>query len=171
MFLGQDPGELAATVTWAGPDVAPRWLDHARELSEYWIHHQQLLLAVDRPPELAEAAGPVLDALRWAYPFRLAALHRPEDETVAITVEGEVERRWYLRSNGTGWEFSVPGGNEIARLRMTTDQAWRLLTNNLAPAAQWDLDFTGDAAVIDVLRRTRAIIGTPNTDGPNHDVT
>lgn len=66
MFLGQDPGELAATVTWAGPDAVPRWLDHARELTEYWIHHQQLLLAVDRPPELSERAGPVLDALRWA---------------------------------------------------------------------------------------------------------
>ena len=90
---------------------------------------------------------------------------------MAITVEGEVERRWYLRSNGTGWEFSVSVGIEIAALRMTTDQAWRLLTNNLAPAAQRDLEFTGTRRLSTSCVEQRAIIGTPNTDGPEHEVT
>ena len=48
-------------------------LDQARELSEYWIHRQQLLQGLGRPSDLrADLAGPVLDGLRWAYPYRLA---------------------------------------------------------------------------------------------------
>jgi hypothetical protein len=44
---------------------------------------------------------------------------------------------------------------------MTTDQAWRLLTNNLTSTARETLRASGDAAVLDVLLSTRAIIGTP----------
>jgi hypothetical protein len=34
------------SVSWAGPDPVPAWLDQARELSEYWIHRQQILQAL-----------------------------------------------------------------------------------------------------------------------------
>jgi hypothetical protein len=39
-------------VSWAGPEVAPVWLDQLRELSEYWIHRQQLLESLGRPADL-----------------------------------------------------------------------------------------------------------------------
>jgi hypothetical protein len=82
-----------------------------------------------------------------------------------IVITGDLQRRWYLRNTGSGWAFTdKPGTNVIAQLRITADQAWRLLTNNLSPLGQQGLDITGDEAVVNVLRRTRAIIGAPNND-------
>jgi hypothetical protein len=40
-------------VSWAGSGPVPAWLDQARELSEYWIHRQQLLQGLGRPSDLA----------------------------------------------------------------------------------------------------------------------
>ena len=82
-----------------------------------------------------------------------------------IVITGDLERCWYLRTTGSGWAFTDKSGTSvIAQLRMTADQAWRLLTNNFSPLDQRGLDITGDEAVVNVLRRTRAIIGIPNTD-------
>jgi hypothetical protein len=65
MFRDQDTTAWTASVSWAGSEPVPVWLDHARELSEYWIHRQQLRQALNRPPELATpTAAAVLDALR-----------------------------------------------------------------------------------------------------------
>lgn len=166
MFRDQDTTAWTASVSWADSEPVPVWLDHARELSEYWIHRQQLRQALNRPPELATpTAAAVLDALRWAYPYRLASIAAPGGDTVVIVITGDLERCWSLRTTGSGWAFTdKPGTSVIARLRMTADQAWRLLTNNLSPLDQRGLDITGDEAVVNVLRRTRAIIGTPNTD-------
>jgi hypothetical protein len=44
---------------------------------------------------------------------------------------------------------------------MTTEQAWRLLTNNLAAAEHPGIAASGDATVLGILHRTRAIIGFP----------
>ena len=52
-----------------------------------------------------------------------------------------------------------PGARPAARLSLTTEQAWRLLTNNL-PAAE-RLTTAGNHAIIGVLLSTRAIIGAP----------
>lgn len=72
-FGGEDARARTASVSWAGPGLVPAWLGQARELSEYWIHRQQILQALGRPSDLrADLAGPVLDGLRWAYPYRLA---------------------------------------------------------------------------------------------------
>ena len=48
---------------------------------------------------------------------------------------------------------------------MTTDQAWRLLTNNLAADEQAGLRLSGEDTIIDVIRRTRAIVGSPKDGG------
>jgi hypothetical protein len=52
-------------------------------------------------------------------------------------------------------------GNQVATIAMTTDEAWRLLTNNLSPKRQAALTTSGDSVLIEVLRNTRAIIGSP----------
>jgi uncharacterized protein (TIGR03083 family) len=160
----QDPSARTATVTWASAGPAPVWLDQARELSERWIHRQQLLqalgLASDLRPDLAD---PVLDGLRWSYPYRLEAVHRASGATAAITVTGpEVRARWILVSDGGAWQFRrVHDGRPTAELQMTTEQAWRLLTNNFDPDLHGQLVAAGDHEIVGVLRRTRAIIGTP----------
>lgn len=157
-------------MTWAGTAPVPRWLDHARELSERWIHRQQLLQALggesDLRPDLAE---PVLDGLRWAYPFRLARHRRAPGDTVQVVIDDAgLGRRWDLVAHGTGWQFAGTGtgtvttaGPVVARLEMTADQAWRLLTNNYDPAAHGALATAGDPEIVATLTATRAIIGAP----------
>jgi hypothetical protein len=56
----EDESALSAHVSWASTGPVPAWLDHARELSERWIHRQQILQAIGRPtdlrPDVAERA-------------------------------------------------------------------------------------------------------------------
>jgi uncharacterized protein (TIGR03083 family) len=160
----QDPSPNTANVSWASASPVPTWLDHARELSERWIHRQQLLQSLDLPEDLRpDLAEPVLDALRWAYPYRLGSLRRPVGTRVVITVTGpEVELRWNLVSDGEVWQFSPSDGGPVAAaLQMTADQAWRLLTNNLDLDRHGEKVTSGDSEIIETLLRTRAIIGTP----------
>jgi uncharacterized protein (TIGR03083 family) len=162
-LAGQDPGRLAGLVSWASAEPVPLWLDQLREVSEQWIHRQQLLQAFHRPSDLrADLAGPVLDALRWAYPYRLAAVSRDDGAGITITVTGPVDRRWHLVVGDGEWRFeSQPAAQLIATMDVTTEQAWRLLTNNLAPEQRQDLRVTGDSTAVHTLLQTRAIIGEP----------
>jgi uncharacterized protein (TIGR03083 family) len=160
---GEDPRACTANVSWAGTEPVPAWLNQARELSEYWIHRQQLLQALGRPSDLrADLAGPVLDGLRWAYPFRLEQTRAEAGDAVTISVTGPVELTWYLVAAETGWEYrDDPGPRVVATLTMTTEQAWRLLTNNLPASERSRITASGDQTVLGILFRTRAIIGTP----------
>jgi uncharacterized protein (TIGR03083 family) len=160
---GEDPRARAADVSWAGAGPVPAWLSQARELSEYWIHRQQVLQAVGRSSDLrADLAGPVLDALRWAYPFRLGQSPAEPGDTVTISIDGPVTLTWQLVAAPAGWEYRDEAGPRlVATLAMTTDQAWRLLTNNLPAAERSRVTASGDQTVLGILFRTRAIIGTP----------
>jgi uncharacterized protein (TIGR03083 family) len=160
---GQDPRARTARVSWADTGPVPVWLDQARELSEQWIHRQQLLQALGRPSDLrADLAGPVLDALRWAYPYRLKQRPAGPGDTVTIAISGPATRTWQIVATAAGWDCrDEPGARVVARLSLTTEQAWRLLTNNLPAAGRAHLRASGDNAITGILLRTRAIIGTP----------
>ena len=160
---GEDPRARTAGVSWAGTGPVPAWLNHVRELSEYWIHRQQLLQAVGRPSDLrADLAGPVLDGLRWAYPFRLGQAAARAGDSVTISVAGPVTVTWHLVATAAGWEYrDEPGTRVVASMDMTTEQAWRLLTNNLPAAGRSGITASGDETVLGILFQVRAIIGTP----------
>jgi uncharacterized protein (TIGR03083 family) len=164
-FRGEDPQARTASVSWAGRGPVPAWLDQARELSEYWIHRQQILQALGRPSDLrADLAGPVLDGLRWAYPHRLTQAPVQPGDTVTIAITGSVTRAWQLVAGKPGWDYrSQPGPRVIASLTMTTEQAWRLLTNNLPATARERLAVSGNSTITGIMLRTRAIIGTPKS--------
>jgi uncharacterized protein (TIGR03083 family) len=165
LISSQNPSAVTANVSWASTGFVPVWLDQARELSERWFHRQQILQALDRPSDLRrDLAEPVLDGLRWAYPFRLLAHRRPAGSTIEITVTGpEVPLTWNLVSEETTWRYRQSGSGQkvAAQLQMTTEQAWRLLSNNLDPVVHGDVLTAGDAEIIETLMRTRAVIGTP----------
>jgi hypothetical protein len=163
MFEPEDPVARVAHVSWAGSDPQPAWLNQVRELSEYWIHRQQLLQALDLPADLRpDLVGPILEGLRWAYPFRLGGVTAASGDTVVIAIRGPFSATWHLVAAETGWDFSDgPGARVVAELSMTTDQAWRLLSNNLPADEQPQLGVSGDQQILDVMLRTRAIIGSP----------
>jgi uncharacterized protein (TIGR03083 family) len=163
ILRSQDPTALSAQVSWAGPQPVPVWLDHLRELSEYWIHRQQLLDALGRPGDLDPAVlRPILLAMRWAYPYRLERVPAADGDTVRITVTGPVAETWFLVSDGDSWDFhDEPARRTIVSLAMTADQAWRLLSNNLTPESREAIEITGAPDTIGVLLNTRAIVGDP----------
>jgi uncharacterized protein (TIGR03083 family) len=162
MLRRQDPQARTALVSWAGTSPVPVWLDHAREVSEQWIHRQQLLQALGRPSDLRpDLAGSVLDGLRWAYPYRLEQCSAGPGDTVTIAISGPVTRTWQLVATAAGWQYrDEPGARVVARLSLTTEQAWRLLTSNLPAAERSRLTTAGDNAITGVLLSTRAIIGS-----------
>ena len=163
MFEHEDPTARVAHVSWTGSDPQPAWLNQVRELSEYWIHRQQLLQALDLPADLGpDLVGPILEGLKWAYPFRLAEVPGTSGDTLVIALHGPYATTWHLVATDSGWDFSDrPGVRVVAELSMTTDQAWRLLSNNLPAEEQARLQASGDARVREVVLRTRAIIGSP----------
>lgn len=60
------------------------------------------------------------------------------------------------------WEFAqVDDGPLDTELLMTTEQAWRMLTNNLDTRIHAEPEAWGDDEIIETLLRTRATIGTP----------
>jgi hypothetical protein len=93
------------------------------------------------------------------------SLHRcRSDGSGLLSVPQNVQRRLRLEaSQNAGLEatFAEVTGNQVATIAMTTDEAWRLLTNNLSPERQAALTTSGDSVLIEVLRNTRAIIGSP----------
>lgn len=162
LFRSQDPTAVVAQVSWASTGPVPVWLDQARELSEHWIHRQQLHDALGLPVDLGEpVARVVLDALRWALPHGLDGVGRP-GEVVRIDLTGDIERRWWLRRSATGWAFVDDADDRPALTAvLDADDAWRLLTNNLSAGRQRALDVRGAPELVRAVRRTRAIIGAP----------
>jgi uncharacterized protein (TIGR03083 family) len=171
-LAAEAPEAPTGDVWWAGDAAVPAWLDHARDVSEYWIHRQQLLEALGREPDLAvPATAAVLDALRWAYPHRLRRVAAAPGDTAVISVSGPVTVRWTLTFDGRDWLFEPEAGAPAARsgragrlvaaLDLGTDEAWRLLTNNLPSGAEAGLAFRGEERVVAALLDTRAVIGRP----------
>lgn len=165
----EDPTAASAQVSWAGPQPVPVWLDQFRELSECWIHRQQLHEALDLPSDLDPVVlRPILLTMRWAYPYRLRRVGAADGDTVRVTITGPVTESWFLAASADGWDFAAePGPHTVATLSLTTEQAWRLLSNNLPHEAQDDLDVSGDPRIVDVLLTTRAIIGSPKFTAPD----
>ena len=144
-FAAQDPMDRTAHVQWAATKPSPIWLNQVRELSEFWIHRQQILDALDREADLrSDVLGPVFHGLRWAYPYRLASQMRPPGDTVTIDVSGPVVTTWHVVASEQGWNFTEVPGKQVATITMSTDEAWRLLTNNLSPERQAALRTSGD---------------------------
>lgn len=164
LLKAQDPRSPTGHVSWAGQGPVPVWLEQVRELSEYWIHRQQLLQALGQVSDLrVDLAEPVLSGLRWAFPYRLNQIRASDGDTVSIEISGPVQATWHVVFEARSWSFHHrPGRSCVANLSLNTDQAWRLLTNNLSPIDQATIRLKGDPQIVEVLRRTRAIIGLPN---------
>ncbi len=68
---------------------------------------------------------------------------------------------WLVVRHDDGWRFGDTADDVIAGMRATTDQLWRLLTNNHRPGEHGPVELTGDAAIGRTLLLTRSIIGEP----------
>ncbi|WP_250640205.1 maleylpyruvate isomerase family mycothiol-dependent enzyme [Frankia sp. AiPa1] len=130
-----DLDALGWPVSWAGPDPAPVWLDAARELTEYWTHHQQIAEATGRPGlTRPEHLAPVLDTFLRALPHTLRDTPAAAGTTLQITVTGPAGGTWTATRTPTRWELTTPSRRPPdALIELDADTAWRLCTRSITP--------------------------------------
>jgi uncharacterized protein (TIGR03083 family) len=149
-----DTVDLASpsSVYWAGQ--VPLWFDLAREFTERWVHYRQILEAAGRDDPQDEYLPLVLRTFAWGFPHQYRA-QAPAGTTVAVAVPGI--GAWVLTRTATGWSLDEgEAAAPAARLRMTGEAAWRLLTGAGYDAGQVQL--SGDPALAGPLLRVRGII-------------
>jgi uncharacterized protein (TIGR03083 family) len=142
----------ASSVYWAG-DV-PLWFDLAREFTERWVHYRQIREAAgpDQPPD--EFLPLVLRTFVWGFPHQYRA-PAPPGTTIAVEVPGV--GAWILTRTATGWSLDEgEAAAPAARLSMSGEAAWRLLTGARYDASQVQL--SGDPALAERLLSVRGII-------------
>jgi uncharacterized protein (TIGR03083 family) len=130
-------------VRWAGGEV-PQWFDVAQDLSEHWLHEQQIREAVDRPTPDDPYLRAVLRTLVWALPHHYRTVSAPEGVTLSIEMTGAAGGHWTLTRGAAGWQLNErQATSRDARVVVTADAAWRLFAGALAGAGAIHVD--GDA--------------------------
>ncbi len=141
-------------VSWASDEPVPAWLDLARELTETWVHHQQIRAAIGRPVTTARLPT-VLRTFVWALPHQYRVLAEPG---TAVAIDLDVGGRWRLLTEGNGrWTLREDANPDAdASVSFTSDAAWRCFTGADVPTN--GITRSGPDALTDPLLRIRAII-------------
>jgi uncharacterized protein (TIGR03083 family) len=118
-------------VSWASDQPVPAWLDLARELTETWVHHQQIRGATGRSTSTSRLPM-VLRTFVWALPHQYRAQAAP-GTTVIVDLDtggrwrlvGGPPRRWTLEEGAVG--------QPAAHVAFTAEAAWRSFTGAGVP--------------------------------------
>ncbi len=153
------PGE---PVTWAGDAVAPVWFCAARELTERFVHQQQLREAVFvHEFDDEDVLAAVVDTFVHAFPVALAGVRAEPGTSVGIEVTGPVSRRWTFIRSVDGWdrEDDLLSRSSAALMRTDTEGFWRLLSGGLDRARQVArVELAGTPTLFSALRDARAAL-------------
>lgn len=150
LFESLDPeGEALFPVAWAGEERSIHRFDVAREVTEKWVHQQQIRDAVGRPlgtPDVPEILHAVLATFLHALPHGYREIEAPDGTLVAIRIRGDGGGAWALRSDGGRWHL-LEGAPEhpAAVLDLDSDTAWRVLSTRRKKAGLLPrIEITGD---------------------------
>lgn len=134
-FEGDDLDATGLGVSWAGADPAPKWLDVAREFTEYWTHRQQIRHATgrDTDPE-PNALSTVLDAFMRALPHTLRDTPAPAGTQLQVVIDEPAVGTWTVTATADRWSLAeAPSGRPTASVRLDPETAWRLCTRGIDP--------------------------------------
>lgn len=150
-FVSLDPNAPGAVgVGWAGEQQSATWFDTARELTEKWMHQQQIRDAVGAPPLTDRAwLHPVLDTFVRGLPHTFRDLAAPDRTAVTLTIAGDAGDSWSLVRDVAQWHlYAGAADHPAATVTLDQDTAWRLFTKGLSPAeARGRATIAGDAAL------------------------
>ena len=159
-----DPlGEARFPVSWAGEDGSRVWFDVARELTERWLHQQQIRLAVGAQPltdpELNEA---IFDTLLRALPHRFdqTAIEHAPGARLQIEIVGASDYLYGLTRQPEGWQL-LKGRLDSAEaaILVAEEVAWLSLTKGLDPKeARERSQVVGDETVAEPFFHTVAVM-------------
>ena len=153
-------GPASISVLWAGEERSENWMDIGREYTERWHHQMQIRDAVEAAPLLERRwLDPLLDLSVRAFPRAYAHVDAPTGTVVTFEVAGGYGV-WSIVREADAW--SVMRGQaeqRAAAVVADADSAWRLLFHALpVDRAHEVLAITGDAALVEPLLRTRAVM-------------
>ena len=142
-------------VVWAGSGPVPLWFDLARDLTERWVHQQQIRDAVHIPGNHDRFLPEVLRTFVWAFPHQYQAEAAP-GTTVQLDC-GPTGGAWLLTRDATRWVLDESTARSpAATLHMAPQVAWRQLTGLPVSAGQYATE--GDKNLIQPLLMVRGII-------------
>ncbi len=160
-FASLDLTEPGGSVSWAGPDPAPVWLDVAREYTERWTHQQHIRDAVGKPGlEEGRFFAPVLSTFVHALPHTFRDTDAPAGTTVQLHIEGEAGGEWAVVREADKWALYEGSAEKWeARVELGQSIAWRLFTKGVAPQeAERASSLSGDKRLgLQVLRAVAII--------------
>jgi uncharacterized protein (TIGR03083 family) len=159
-FASLDLSATGDSVSWAGPQPAPVWLDVAREYTERWHHQQHIRDAVGSPGQTEPRyLHPVLATFAYALPHALRELPAADGTVVHWHVSGPAGGDWTVLRSSSRWtlETGAPANAAAASVELEQDQAWRLFTKGLGPE-EVNARVTGDERLGSQLLRSVAII-------------
>lgn len=121
----------ASRVSWASDTSVPAWLDLARHLTETWVHHQQIRIAIGRDTSTGRLPT-VLHTFVWALPHQYRVTAAPE---TAVEIDLDIGGRWHLVTERPGhWSLEEgAAANPAAVICFTADAAWRSFTGAAIP--------------------------------------
>ncbi|MFF3350789.1 maleylpyruvate isomerase family mycothiol-dependent enzyme [Streptomyces sp. NPDC002779] len=134
-FEGTDLAATGLGVSWAGADPAPKWLDVAREFTEYWTHRQQIRQATGQAtdPE-PNALSAVLDIFMRALPHTLRHTPAPAGTQLQVVIDESAISTWTVTATADRWSLAeTPTGRPTASVRLDPETAWRLCTRSIDP--------------------------------------
>jgi len=157
-----DPrGKALFPVAWAGETRSAAWFDVARELTERWLHQQQIRLAVGAPPLTDPVlSAAVFDTFLRALPHRYAAVKAAPGTSIAIAIRGERTLRYALRREPDAWKLLAgEGPDRRASLALDEEDAWLLLTKGMPGAEVRErATLAGEAELLDPFFSTLAVM-------------
>ena len=151
-------GRSIFAVSWAGEQASENWMDTGREYTERWHHQMQIREAVGRPLLLdPEWMSPLLDLSVRALPYAYRSLSPANGTAVTLEVSGQTNGAWTLRFMDGRWQIEVgTRTTPNATVRITTDDAWRLLYNALRDGSRIQIE--GDRTLAAPLLAARSVI-------------
>lgn len=141
-------------VSWASDTPVPYWFNLAQEFTERWVHQQQMREAVGRVEDHEARLPAVLQTFVWAFPHQLP----PSTKFGPVEIAIEDIDVWTLTAaDDGGWSLRASSARDpAARLCLTADAAWRLMTGAEVPEDAVTTE--GDPALTGALMKVRAII-------------
>jgi uncharacterized protein (TIGR03083 family) len=148
-------------VSWAGEQTSEGWFDVGREFTELWHHQEQIRLAVGAAsltdPRFLHA---VLEIAVRGLPHAYRNVQSGDDDSITIEAAGPAGGQWTLAYSSGGWKiFAGAPQAPTARVRMSDDNAWRLLFNALkGDTARTAVRIEGRADLAEPLLTARSVI-------------
>jgi hypothetical protein len=136
----EDLDSLGEPVSWVHPDrPAPAWLDCARDVTEDWVHQEQIRQAVGRQqcPDVTVLYA-VIDTFMHAMNHTLDQHDFLPGYTLVVRIEPELHAAWSWSNRDGRWSAAERVPHPTTEITGDAQTWWQLCVRMLTPAQARD---------------------------------